>query len=323
MKHLIIRSFKKYFKYGLTLMVVPVSSNRQTKSWRIPFPLVLVILCFTGLNLYIFTAYSAQIWKINRFQQKISLQNEMISKYESEKSRYQTALQNSEILETKLAAFRQENQQMVETWKRIRQKDRLRFTVASRGSFRTTNETNIYKLTSLPNKGFVSPLEKLDHNINQLDEILNFETKDQEEILKELTAYERQLDHTPSIWPVYTRILSIFGSRFHPVWRKRITHEGVDLKASFGSKVRATADGIVTFAGWQGGYGNVVIISHDYGFETRYAHNSQLLVHQGQSVKKGQVICISGSTGVSTGPHLHYEVRINGSPANPVPFLKD
>ena len=91
----------------------------------------------------------------------------------------------------------------------------------------------------------------------------------------------------------------------------------------YGTRVRATAAGTVIFAGWEEGYGYVVKIDHDYGYETRYAHNSRLLVDVGEFVKKGQVVSISGNTGESTGAHLHYEVRINGRPVNPVPFLKE
>lgn len=100
-------------------------------------------------------------------------------------------------------------------------------------------------------------------------------------------------------------------------------HEGVDLAAEYGTKVRATAAGVVSFADWEEGYGYMVKINHDYGYETCYGHNSRLLVYAGETVKKGQVISLSGNTGESTGPHLHYEVRINGKPVNPVPFLKE
>lgn len=159
--------------------------------------------------------------------------------------------------------------------------------------------------------------------MDQLQNILHKETGEQDQLLDNLQAYERRLDHTPSLWPVYAPIVSPFGERFHPIFHKYILHEGVDLGAEYGTRVRATADGTVSFAGWEVGYGNVVIIDHDYGYETRYAHNSHLLVYPGEKVKKGQVISLSGNTGESTGPHVHYEVRINGRPVNPVPFLKE
>ena len=146
---------------------------------------------------------------------------------------------------------------------------------------------------------------------------------EQNQLLQNLQVYERHLDRTPSIWPVYASIVSSFGRRFHPIYKRYITHKGIDLDVDYGTKVRATADGSVCFAGWEEGYGYVIKINHDYGYETCYAHNSQLLVNQGQFIKKGQVISLSGNTGESTGPHLHYEVRINNKPVNPVLFLKD
>jgi murein DD-endopeptidase MepM/ murein hydrolase activator NlpD len=90
-----------------------------------------------------------------------------------------------------------------------------------------------------------------------------------------------------------------------------------------GSKVKAAADGIVKTAGYMRGYGYVVIINHSYGYETLYAHNSRILVSSGQAVKKGQIISFSGNSGSSTGPHLHYEVHINGHAVNPVSFFRN
>ena len=144
----------------------------------------------------------------------------------------------------------------------------------------------------------------------------------QEQLLHELQSYEYRLDHMPSIWPVHSFIICPFGMRFHPIYKRYILHEGLDIKASYGTPIKATADGVVTYAGWMSGYGNLVEIDHGNGYRTRYGHNSRLLVYVGQQVKKGQKISLAGATGEATGPHCHYEVRTHGTPINPVPFLE-
>jgi murein DD-endopeptidase MepM/ murein hydrolase activator NlpD len=99
-------------------------------------------------------------------------------------------------------------------------------------------------------------------------------------------------------------------------------HNGSDFAGPTGTNIYATADGVVTHAGWQSGFGRLVIIKHDFGIETRYAHNSRILVKKGQRVSRGDHISDMGSSGRSTGTHLHYEVRVNGTPVNPMIYIK-
>ncbi|MEA5577666.1 murein hydrolase activator EnvC family protein [Anabaena sp. UHCC 0451] len=114
---------------------------------------------------------------------------------------------------------------------------------------------------------------------------------------------------------------SPFGWRIHPIFGYRRFHGGLDFAASYGSTIRSADSGTVIFAGWYGGYGKSLIIDHGKGITTLYAHCSELYVSEGQSVQKGQAIAAVGSTGLSTGPHLHFEVRRNGSPVNPADYL--
>lgn len=126
---------------------------------------------------------------------------------------------------------------------------------------------------------------------------------------------------TPDIWPVKGTISSTYGFRSSPGGIGSTYHEGIDIAVDYGSPIEATASGVVTQAGWVGGYGNLVEIKHEGGLVTRYGHNSALLVTVGQEVEQGTVIALAGSTGNSTGPHCHYEVRINGDAVDPTYFL--
>jgi murein DD-endopeptidase MepM/ murein hydrolase activator NlpD len=117
--------------------------------------------------------------------------------------------------------------------------------------------------------------------------------------------------------PVNGRVTSGFGSRFHPILGYRRMHAGLDLAAAYGSPIGAAADGRVVSAGWSGGYGNLVRLAHADGVQTMYGHMSRIAAASGSYVRRGQVIGYVGSTGLSTGPHLHYEVLKNGRPVNP------
>jgi murein DD-endopeptidase MepM/ murein hydrolase activator NlpD len=127
----------------------------------------------------------------------------------------------------------------------------------------------------------------------------------------------------PSRRPIEQMSLSSsYGMRVHPITGKLARHNGVDIPAPYGTPIYATADGIVGRAQRLGGYGNYVEIEHGNAIETRYGHMSSFVVRPGQQVKKGDVIGYVGSTGRSTGNHLHYEVRIDGEPVNPMPFVR-
>jgi len=138
---------------------------------------------------------------------------------------------------------------------------------------------------------------------------------------QQLVARNEMLSSTPSIAPVRGILTDGFGGRSDPFTGEQGTHNAVDISSAIGQAVRAPADGIVVKSEWANGYGNVIYISHGYGYSTRYGHLSAFNVKPGQRVKRGDIIGYVGSTGRSTGPHLHYEVRLNNTPVNPLAYI--
>jgi murein DD-endopeptidase MepM/ murein hydrolase activator NlpD len=156
-------------------------------------------------------------------------------------------------------------------------------------------------------------------------ERLELEATSQEESLSELEkllqSKKDMLAHTPSVWPVHGWVTSGFGFRTNPFTGLTQMHEGLDIANRIGTPVIAPADGIVSDTGKDSTYGNVVVISHGFGINSRFNHLSKILVRPGQRVKRGDKIAEVGTTGKSTGPHLHYEVRVNGIPVNPGRYI--
>ena len=154
---------------------------------------------------------------------------------------------------------------------------------------------------------------------------LSYEVENRELHLSELasTLEEKRMLmlFTPTIWPVKGWLSSQFGYRASPFTGRQTFHEGIDIASRMNNEVMATASGVVVFAGPKSGFGHLVTIDHGYGYMTRYGHNSSLTVKVGEKVEKGQVIAKVGSSGQSTGPHVHYEVLVNGIPVNPLKFI--
>ena len=157
-------------------------------------------------------------------------------------------------------------------------------------------------------------LDKMAFRSHRLD-------KDLAVLEQKFAAQSELLSSTPSIAPVRGILTDGFGGRSDPFTGEPGTHNAIDISSAVGQPVRAPADGIVVKSEWASGYGNVVYISHGYGFSTRYGHLSNFAVQPGHHVKRGDVIGYVGSTGRSTGPHLHYEVRLNNVPVNPLEYI--
>lgn len=160
--------------------------------------------------------------------------------------------------------------------------------------------------------------------IDKLTSQIYVQSKSFDEVFEMAKNKEVMMMHIPAIQPInknVSRIVSGFGQRFHPILKYRRMHTGIDISAPKGTPIYATADGVIEFTGRKGGYGNCVMINHDYGYETLYGHMKEYIVKRKEHVKRGQIIGYVGTTGLSQAPHVHYEVIKDGKKINPVSFF--
>jgi len=159
-------------------------------------------------------------------------------------------------------------------------------------------------------------------DMDQLTRRANILVRSIGEAYDSLSSHQARYAATPSIMPTNGWLTSAFArERVHPILHLARPHEGIDVSAPMGTPIEAPAAGVVTDVKWVDGYGNMLTVDHGYGLVTRYAHCSKILVVRGQRVKRGQTIARVGSTGLSTGPHLHYEVWVNGKAADPIKYV--
>ena len=179
--------------------------------------------------------------------------------------------------------------------------------------------TNSFKTAM--GRGAASMVDRLSNGLDHLDRQAKIQSISFQELDDFFKNQKSFLSSTPSIWPTRGWVTSSFGFRKSPFTGLREKHEGWDIAARNGAPVRATADGVVVVEGREYGYGNLVEVDHGYGIVTRYGHNSKHLVKVGDRVKRGQVVSLVGNTGRSTGPHLHYEILLNGVPVSPKNYI--
>lgn len=171
------------------------------------------------------------------------------------------------------------------------------------------------------NKKHSRLISDMHEQVDQLKRKSNQQSDEIQDLLNRLMEKQKRLACTPSIRPVRGQTTSKFGYRQSEFTKKRELHKGYDIGAPRGTQIVATADGKIRFAGREGSFGKMIVIDHGYGYKTRYAHASKLLKKKGDQVKKGEAIALVGSTGRSTGSHVHYEVLKKGVPVNPKKFF--
>jgi murein DD-endopeptidase MepM/ murein hydrolase activator NlpD len=299
---------KALLRTNITIQIIP-DSAAATRSWQLPLwgllliPVLLSWFIGTGIFLALQSYYQAQT--IEGYQGIVARQWEENQRLVGEQA----------LLEDKYSTLAA---QSLEMYRQLAQLDYLGREIVQLAQGRTS--TRELALSGM-HLGGAEPLPPVEITLARLEEELPQRKAQLSRLQQILREEERRREHTPSLWPVRGRISSNYGWRIHPLTGRRQHHGGLDIAAPVGTAVRASAAGLVTFAGWRSGYGYTVIIRHGDGLETLYAHNSQLKVQAGTRVVKGQIIARVGSSGNSTGPHLHYEVIKDGQRVNPRHFL--
>ncbi len=286
-----LRSFIKKMFTPVTVMIVPHAKTKPV-SFKIPFSgiLLVIFLWLTGSIYIVFTTVK-------------------IVEYYSMKSRL-------DLLENQLASLKKaEEESLAELRSTILSLKRAEEEFKKIFSFKSKRD--VLEAFEVSDAGSIN--RDMEMIKKQIDEAIETVT----EIKKYLSEQRDIYRSTPLGWPVKGPITSNYGMRKHPAYKEEAFHTGIDIAVPVGTPVRATADGIVSYAGWAPRSGYTIVIEHGHGFSTVYAHNSKLLVKVGQRVERGSIIAYSGSSGVTTGPHLHYEVWKNGVPVNPITYLKE
>lgn len=298
----LLKQNKKY-----TFMLIPNSTDkikRFTVSYRSlisitssSFLILVVLFTFSSRFLYVNSALSTT--KTNF----AILQNENI--FQQERINY--LVKKSEEVHSKLESLVQLENQVMDLVG-LENKDMLmdtEFLLVSRSDFRT----------------FLSD-ENYEDGIDILQELVEEQTVHMQQLITDVENQIAYLESVPDLKPNNGRITSPFGYRISPITRRREFHNGIDIANKTNSDIFAAGSGVVTYSAYNGSYGRMVMISHGNGYMTVYAHNSKNLVNVGDQVSKGDVIAKVGSSGRSTGPHVHFEIRFNGNPISPNTILK-
>ena len=296
-------------KRSYTLMLVP---HRGNKVYRLQIPIRLVKACVVVVGaaaIFAAAGLAHTQLTVHKAQADLNELNKLRSVNLAQASQLSQLAQNTAVLQEEMNKLNQLDAEV----RRLLNKEELPG-VSRSGITRPS-------ATAAP-LGEGGPVVKPQAaELNNLVKDLLVSAKARSESLADLreSLIERNVRAaaTPSIWPADGQVSSRFGWR----WGGSDWHPGIDIAADIGTPIMAAADGVVTSSGWNGGYGRQVMIDHGNGIVTLYAHNSENLVSPGQRVRKGQQIACVGSTGYSTGPHVHYEVRVNGTAVNPASFL--
>lgn len=186
-----------------------------------------------------------------------------------------------------------------------------------------TGGTDVYSEFDLYSEDAAEILKWTASKLDNLERQVNLQKMSFNEIQEYYNSNQERLKHVPAIRPVDGVLLSGFGMRIHPVFKYKRKHDGVDFRADVGTDLFATGDGVVKYASRNGNYGNLLVIDHGFGFETRYAHLSGFAdgLKVGTEVKRGDLVAFSGNTGLTNGPHLHYEVHLDGEAIDPLNYL--
>lgn len=294
-------------KRSYTLMLVP---HRGNKVYRLQFPIRMIKACAAVIGAAaVFAAVGAFHYQftVQKAQSELDELNKLRTVNSAQAAQLTQLAKNTAVLQEEMNKLNQLDAEV----RRLLNKEEQPG-VSRSGVLRP----------SVPHNGEGGPIVKpqaaeLNNLVQGLLASVRNRGESLESLRNELKERNARVAATPSIWPADGTVTSRFGWR----WGGSDWHPGIDIAADTGTPIMAAADGVVISSGWNGGYGRQVMIDHGNGVVTLYGHNSENVVSQGQKVKKGQLIAYMGSTGFSTGPHVHYEVRVNGTAVNPASFL--
>ncbi len=308
-----IASFIKKFNKTYSIVIIP-NSNDSIKKYSLKAPFVKI----SAALLIIFTL-SLSAYCIN-----LSRDSANIKEVSKEALQKQVETLSLSIVEQNKALAESNNQIKslqstdTENKKKIKEFSKMYMEIAnkyiSKSNRGTTAKSKSESQTGLD-------LLKLNSFIQQINKNLDSDEDLAKDLKTSETKLERIVNALPTSVPALGKVTSPFGMRMHPIKKVYKTHEGVDISSSKGDPIHASASGIVVYSGYSSGYGKYVIIDHKNGYSTIYAHASELLVKSGDKVDKSQKIALVGSTGLSTGPHLHFEIRIDNIPVNPIEYV--
>jgi len=303
-----IKRGKRFLTRPFTLLIIP-PKGAQTKSWKMSLWLV-ACSCLALVSFVFFCAWSCySAWKAHNDRQELAKLRQINQQYQEELlSLHQQAVEAENYLQ-EVRLLDQRVRKMTGMNDRGDKSSRS-------GSTSTVPRPSSRSGSSLEPSIVDQQFSRINSEAVQARETLQLLEKD----LKEYYAYLAAL---PDHWPVRGRVTSGFGMRSNPFsGRGSEFHNGVDFGVSYGAPVEAAGDGVVTFTGYLSGFGHTVVISHGYGYKSSYCHLSRSLVRPGERVTKGQKIALAGSSGRSTGPHLHFIIEKDGKEIDPLTVLK-
>ncbi|HKI98228.1 MAG TPA: M23 family metallopeptidase [bacterium] len=299
-------------KKEFTFVVIPPRTSKVIRL-KIPKPLMLAGMALVAVFVVV---------AVVSIYRAVTLQGELLA-YERLKSEYLRQQVGIKKVSNEVDRFKGEMDHLRELDYKLRlitdlEVQRPGPSIYGIGGFSEASDKNLVKQA---NQSGMDLLAVLNKDLSRLDKMVKY----QEESFNSLKAYlaDKQdlIQRTPYRWPVRGFLSSTFGPRLDPFTGSQRMHEGIDIVAPKGTPVKAPADGIVTFSGVDPSLGNMIVLDHGYGVITRYGHLNASLVREGQRVKRGDTIAVVGTTGRSTGPHLHYEIRINDVAINPLKLL--
>lgn len=294
----------KYYYNTHTLRYEKLVTPFRVKLLRV-FGFISAALVTSAIIIYIYNSF---------FPRAIDKETEL--KYEIIKDNYNTLAQKTKMLQQQMAELEKRDN---EVYRSIFEANPLSDSARTKS---IEKQKEIAKVNLLNEDELGSEIAK---TLNNISARVAYQFGSYTSIEKLINNQETKMASIPAIQPVsnkqLTRIASGFGMRIHPIYGIAKMHNGLDFTAPQGTPIYATGDGVITEAGAGTGTGNHVIINHGYGYETEYMHMVRIKTRTGQRVKRGEIIGWVGNTGASTGPHVHYEVHINGSPVDPVYFF--